>query len=300
VRPIYKSRTIINLRDDLPSLTAGIVAFARGVGFDSDAPDPLAQSMLPAPFSLLLRLTQRRNPAHALFRLPARALSLGLVDHVSLRTLVIDRALLTSIADGVDQVVILGAGLDSRAYRLPLLASADVYEVDHPSTQAYKRNRVRDAKAWSRTLVHVPVDFESQRVGEELKRAGHDSARRTFWIWEGVTMYLSELTMVASLSEVNSRSIDGSRLAVTYALPKILSFGPTSRRIAEALFSGIGEPMIGTIESDEMANVLRGASFDVESDTNNNDWAREFGCSRSMARLLRAERLIVAEFGTRK
>src|SRR6185312_8151747 len=106
-----------------------------------------------------------------------------------IRTRFIEERLEQAIRGGVSQVVILGAGFDTRAYRLTeLLKGARVFEVDQPSTQEYKKRRVRDAGiAVPPNLTYVRVDFRHDKVDDALKAAGYDPTRKTFFIWEGVT-----------------------------------------------------------------------------------------------------------------
>ena len=108
------------------------------------------------------------------------------------RTRFIDEALTRAIADGAQQVAILGAGFDTHAYRFEsLLSRVRVFEVDRPATQALKRHRVVDVVGTvPANLTYVPVDFQRQDWRDELVRHGYDPRLRTFFILEGVTMYV--------------------------------------------------------------------------------------------------------------
>src|SRR5262245_45229158 len=108
------------------------------------------------------------------------------------RTRFIDDRLSAAIHDGVAQLVILGAGFDSRAYRFAdLLHDVRVFEVDHPDTQERKMRRVTEALGeLPRHVTYLPVDFKTDSLRDALARAGYRSDRKTFAIWEGVTMYL--------------------------------------------------------------------------------------------------------------
>lgn len=107
-----------------------------------------------------------------------------------------------AMADGVGQYVILGAGLDSFAYRRrDLLGRLRVFEVDHPSSQAWKRQRLEDLSiAIPATLVFTPVDFESQTLREGLEASGFDFAALAVFSWIGVTMYLTLDAIRATLA----------------------------------------------------------------------------------------------------
>ena len=172
------------MREGRSSTTAEMVAFFRGAASVRRSPfggmrDAYARSLVPRWLSVPLRAVER---APAL--LPAaRMLSVGLLDHVSLRTAAIDEALRMALAAGARQLVILGAGLDARAYRLPELSGVSVFEVDHPATQAAKRERLGEAGNGDARVVFVGVDFERDALEERLASAGHDPTIGTAWIW---------------------------------------------------------------------------------------------------------------------
>src|SRR5277367_3080945 len=111
-----------------------------------------------------------------------------------------------SIARGATQYVILGAGLDTFAYRNPYPESAlRVFEVDYPATQEWKHNRLAAAGiAIPASVTFAPVDFERQTLSEGLRDAGFDPARVTFFSWLGVTMYLMEETVMSTFGFIAS------------------------------------------------------------------------------------------------
>ena len=123
------------------------------------------------------------------------------------RTRFIDAALVRAIEGGIRQVVILGAGFDSHAYRFqPLLAGTRVFEVDRPETQAFKQARVREALGEPPShLTYVPIDFQQENLPKVLARHGHDDTQRTFFILEGVTMYLPEAAARSTLQFIGAQ-----------------------------------------------------------------------------------------------
>jgi methyltransferase (TIGR00027 family) len=129
---------------------------------------------------------------------------IGIVRAMMIRTRFIDEALARAIAGGVTQVAILGAGFDSHAYRCrELLAGVDVFEVDRPVMQALKRQRVDEVLGGPpENLTYVPVDFQHEDVGGVLGRHHYDTTRRTFFILEGVTMYVPEEAVRATFAFV--------------------------------------------------------------------------------------------------
>ncbi len=141
------------------------------------------------------------------------------------RTRYIEEKLEESIRNGASQLVILGAGFDTRAYRLTeLLKDSRVFEVDHPATQHYKMKRVLDAGIeLPANLTYVPVDFRHDKLGDALAAAGYDSSRMTFFIWEGVTMYLTEEAIGETLRWVGAQA-KGSVLVFDFVYRSVLTF----------------------------------------------------------------------------
>jgi methyltransferase (TIGR00027 family) len=133
------------------------------------------------------------------------------------RTRLIDDLLGEALVDGAAQVVLLGAGYDSRAFRLPAARSATVFEVDHPATQALKRELVaRRVPADEQSHVRfVAVDLLRAELSAALKQAGFQR-RRTVVIWEGVTNYLDAPSVHATLTTLASAMTAGSRIIFTY------------------------------------------------------------------------------------
>lgn len=181
------------------SRTSIYVAAGRAVG--AREPDPvarnpdyLAEKLLGDPSTLDVD-----HPAvHALSRGYDEAMKdvevVNIVRLMTVRTRFIDEALERAIAGGATQVVILGAGFDSHAYRCQgLLAHARVFEVDRPATQAMKKQRVSKVLGGPpANLTYVAIDFQHEDLSDVLTRHGYDPAQRTFFILEGVTMYLPE------------------------------------------------------------------------------------------------------------
>jgi methyltransferase (TIGR00027 family) len=121
--------------------------------------------------------------------------------------------------DGVRQYVVLGAGLDTFAYRNPF-AEVRVFEVDHPSTQAWKRERLKAAGiAVPETMQFVAVDFETQSLRQELLRAGFDFSVPAVVAWLGVVPYLTAEGFAATM-RVLERLAPGSSVVFDYSQPR--------------------------------------------------------------------------------
>src|SRR5438128_7077471 len=132
------------------------------------------------------------------------------------RTRLIDDLVSEALRDGIGQVVILGAGFDCRAYRIAGIERCRVFEVDHPATQAVKTARLgRMLGDLPAHVVFVPLDFGQQAIDRALNASGFDRSARAVYIWEGVTNYLTEAAVDATLRHF-ATAASGSRLLFTY------------------------------------------------------------------------------------
>ncbi len=252
------------------------------------ASDPVASSLLPLPLTLLVKAVGRPGLARLVHHALGRA-SFGLSYGVPLRTAAIDEALRGEVSAGCGQLVLLGAGLDARAFRLPELAECAVYELDHPSTQGYKRLRVGSLEPLARSVSFCSIDFEQQSIGEVIGEAGFVTQERSFWIWEGVTMYLTPGAIDATLDAVALYSAPGSTLCMTYVTPE----RGVIRRAGLISAGKIGEPILGALSQSEVRSRLERRGFSVLSDTDSRDWARQYWATAPPS--LRVwERLVVA------
>jgi methyltransferase (TIGR00027 family) len=226
------------MREDTPSLTAVYVAFARALAtrdqeLSRACSDPCAEVLLPRALLPLLTRAEGSPAVRALLR----TISLGMTDHVALRTALIDSAVDHATgqpmghaaeqvgAHGIEQVVLLGAGLDARAHRLPSLANAVVFEVDHPATQKLKRSKAHTLPQSAREIRYAACDFERTHLEQALLGSGFDRHARSLWIWEGVTMYLPAAAVVDSLSTIGQLSAPDSVLVATYITPDLVVGG---------------------------------------------------------------------------
>jgi methyltransferase (TIGR00027 family) len=138
------------------------------------------------------------------------------------RTRFIDDALRSALGDGVEQVVILGAGFDCRAYRIPGIERTLVFEVDHPDTLAEKCRRLLRVFPSAPSHVHfVATDFNHRQLEELMANSGYDPARRTFFIWEGVTNYLTGSAVDATFRWF-ATAARGSQVVFTYVHRRVL------------------------------------------------------------------------------
>ena len=171
-----------------------------------------------------------------------------------------EQVLADSVRAGVDQLVVLGAGLDTFAYRNPY-AGLRVVEVDHPATQAQKLERLADAGiAVPDDVVHAPVDFERQDPLEVLDQQGVDLGRPVLFWWLGVTPYLTGPAVAATLARLGS--LESSAVVLDHASPPDVTGAQAelSRRRREAV-ARLGEPWVSAYAYPELAELVRRSGF---------------------------------------
>lgn len=262
------------MRDDTPSRTAQWVAAARGLGMLLPPHVRLVEDPYGVAFSSqrIAKLLENKSPQPL-------ALIPGLktwIVYMQVRTRVLDDALRAFIAGGGRQVVLLGAGFDCRALRMPELADAQVFEVDHPATQAHKLATLEKLDVRS-PAQYVTWDFETRpldELPEALADTGHDAASPTFTIWEGVTMYLTEAAIDASIRAIADYSSTGSQLAMTYFAKHRLRKPSLATRVVQAAVARLGEPWTWGWAPDDLPDYLEERGWELMRDIGTADAAR--------------------------
>jgi methyltransferase (TIGR00027 family) len=154
---------------------------------------------------------------------------------IAARTRFAEDALAAAVAGGVAQLVVLGAGLDTYAYRAQLAGRLRIFEVDHPQTQAWKREQLAKAAiAVPGALTFAPIDFEQDTLAGGLAAAGFDPRRQTFFTWLGVTPYLTESAIFATLGFIAALP-GGAHVVFDYSNPPDSIVGAERRAFHEAL-----------------------------------------------------------------
>lgn len=171
---------------------------------------------------------------------------------------------------GVRQAVILGAGFDTFGLRNPYPDLA-VFEVDHPATQDWKRERLAAAGlAVPPSLSFTPVDFTKDELIPSLRKAGFDAQRPAFFLWLGVVPYLTEQNVFATLSAV--AAIPGAEVVFDYSEP-LENYSAAQRPYIEAMaqkVSAAGEPWLSYFDPDTLATKLRELGFTEIEDLDRN------------------------------
>jgi methyltransferase (TIGR00027 family) len=271
------------MHSNLPSRTAEYMALFRAVE-TAERPqlrlfeDPYAIPLLSGALKALAKAAQipglgRSVPTLLDFGWPYTRSS-GVV-----RTRLIDDLVRESIRAGVQQFVLLGAGFDSRAFRLTEVKGIPIFEVDHPATQRAKRARLRLALEHAPDNVNfVEVNFEADNLESKLRRAGFDEKIPAVVLWEGVVSYLSEAAVNTNLTLLSRLLAPDSRLILTYVHKGALD-GSVAFREARRWSSWVkrsGEPFIFGFDPSTLACTLSQFGFRLESDVSTADAARRF------------------------
>ncbi len=209
------------MRKSQSSMTAIGIAIVRAI--ESEKPeaericyDPYARQLVNGAlyhfvkFFDRLGYSERRGP--------------GVMGFLTVRERHIDEYLKTCLASGVQQVVILGAGYDARAYRYEEFKhGVKVFEVDHPATQQAKLKRLqRIFGEVPQHVTYVPIDFNTQMLEQRLCECGYDDRAKTLFIWQGVTQYLTLEAVDSTLAFVVTRSVPGSSIIFDYMYTTLL------------------------------------------------------------------------------
>ena len=244
-----------------PSYTAeGVAAWRAAGAMEKDGrirnPDYMAVQFL----GWKLRLIARFPPLTALaLRTYQKRVPGGYYFHIA-RTKHIDTVLAQAIDDGMQQLVILGAGYDSRPYRFAReLQRVNVFEVDQPGTQARKQRLLTKALGeLPDHVVFVAMDFNTERLKVRLPESGYDAGRKTLFIWEGVCMYITPEAAHETLSFIAQHSCPGSGLVFDYLYQSVIdgTCDYYGAREAAQFVASRGEPYIFGIEEGRAAEFL--------------------------------------------
>lgn len=250
-----------------PSLTAEAVTMARALEHLKPAServidDPWAQFFLSAPARRALAAWSGSLTGGALRRLGTTGTT-----YVPLRHRFIDDHLVAALDAGVAQVVVLGAGYDTRAYRfIDKLHGRPVFEVDLATISRAKAATIaRHSNQFPKpNLVRVEIDFEAQALADVLPEHGFKLGAPTFFIWEGVPMYLTRAAVKVTLDAAHNLSGDGSQIAqdMWYLVDDPGPLG-TARRSAPSALSLIGEPVTFGVHPEDYDHFLTQHGFRI-------------------------------------
>ncbi len=265
------------------SYTAEAVCAVRSIG----ALDPDPKTRNPDHMAKLFvnHTTMRSFPGLGLefedAKLAMDQMNNGLLYYINARTHHMDAMLKKALASGFTQVVIMGAGFDSRAYRFhEAYPHVHFFEIDLPATSEDKQRRV--AKILGKRpewVTFVPIDFNTQTLEDVLGKAGFKKNQKTFYVWEGVTYFISEFGVDSTLRFIAENSAPGSRIVFDYMLEDVVkgaNYSPYGARRIVFVVAFRGEPYVFGIapqESEAFVN-LRGLS--LLSDLSPEDLTRRY------------------------
>ena len=259
------------MKPNEPSRTALMIARQRAahqlLDHGSILNDPFAMKILREDEDVVLQFANA-HPMASIGRLFTAA-----------RSRIAEDALSRSVERGVRQIVILGAGLDTFALRNPHGAlEIRIYEVDHPATQAWKRERLAEAEiALPPRLVLVPVDFERDDLGETLAGAGFKQNAPAFFIWLGVVPYLTQDAIGRTLDYM--ASIQNSEVVFDYMEPP-QGFSEEMRELVKKRteqLEKMNERWASSLEPAGIAAFLRAHGFSDIEDINFQEIKSRFG-----------------------
>jgi methyltransferase (TIGR00027 family) len=187
---------------------------------------------------------------------------------IAVRTRFAEDALAAAVERGASQLVGLGAGLDTYAYRTKLSDRLRIFEVDHPATQEWKRQRLADAAIpIPSTLTFAPIDFERQTLSEGLAAARFDPAQQTFFTWLGVVPYLTGEAFWSTLNFVANLP-NGAHVVFDYSNPpeSLTAEARANHAIRAARVAELGEAWLTHFETEDLRAKLIGLGFNEIED----------------------------------
>jgi methyltransferase (TIGR00027 family) len=260
------------LEQGKPSWTAEVSAAYRAAESDKGEHDrvcydPLSKYFLGPPFSFIgnTPLFMRRALSKVAYWYAERVTP-GNPGYVVARTRYIDDYLKSCISYGIQQLVIMGAGYDTRAYRFDeLREGVKVFEVDHPATQKLKIQKVK--KAFGRLsdhVVYVSVDFGKEKIEEKMFGSGYDENLKTLFIWEGVTPYITAAGVEETFAFAANNSGEGSSIIFDYIYKSVIE-GSNESEIAKKwreTLNRLGERFLFGIKDGTAEDFLARRGFD--------------------------------------
>jgi len=276
---------INDVNRELPSKMAEMMAMHRVIEavkpeeericYDQYAIHFISQETL----DLLKKLTN--DPALAKIKIEeSESLFPGIRSSIVARVRYFDDFVEKSSGNGLEQLVILGAGYDTRAYRIEgLKRNVKIFEVDHPNTQSFKIQKLEQIfGSVPEHVVYVPVDFENETLSQRLFDSGYDSSKKTLFIMEGLTMYIPPEAVDETLSFIVENSGKGSQIIFDY-YPESIVDGSSELEISENLrkyTSDVGEPLQFGIEEGKVEEFLSKRGFSNIQNVTSEDYKKEY------------------------
>ncbi len=270
------------MKEGRPSRTAEYMALFRAIESSRPADrrpfdDRFARRFLSFPLAGVATLCGLPGAADLVSRVIDRRWA-GARSSAVARTRFIDDTIESALDRGIDQLVILGAGFDARAYRLEGLGQVAIYEVDHPDTLTKKQAVLRRASFCEQPSVRsVGIDFKSADLDRVMAGAGYSKSARTFILWEGVTNYLTEAAVDTTLQWC-AEAAPGSQLLFTYVHRAVLddpqAFAGTEKLLAT--LEAAGEQWTFGLDPAHLGGFLKERGLDLEEDIGSVDYRARY------------------------
>jgi len=204
----------------------------------------------------------------------------GLSSSIIARVRYFDDFVKKSIEDGLEQLVIFGAGYDTRAYRIEeLKENIKVFEVDHPNTQSFKIQKIKEIFGFIPDhVVYVPVDFETEKFGQKLFDEGYDNSKKTLFVMEGLVMYIPPSAVDELLSFIVENSAKGSSIIFDY-YPESVVDGTCKLEIGNNIRNHVieqGEPLQFGIDEEKLEKFLSKRGFKKIQNVTSEDYKKAY------------------------
>ncbi len=204
----------------------------------------------------------------------------GLASSIRARVRYFDDFVKASIDKGLEQLIILGAGYDTRAYRIEGLkgnVNVKVFEVDHPETQSLKKEKI--AKIFGGLpdqVVYVPVDFDTESLGQKLLGNGYDRSKKTLFLMEGLVMYIPPKAVDEILSFIVNNSARGSEVLFDYFLQSVVDGTCEAGKNMRDFAAEQGEPFLFGIEEGASEAFLMKRGFSRVQNVTSDDYKKAY------------------------
>lgn len=203
----------------------------------------------------------------------------GLSSSIMARVRYFDDFTKKSITEGMEQLVVLGAGYDTRAYRIEELKSIKVFEVDHPNTQSFKIKKIGEIFDYlPEHVTYVPVDFEKDTLGQKLLDNGYNSSKKTLFIMEGLVMYIPPKAVAKTLLFIVENSGKGSQVIFDY-YPESVVDGTCKLKIGTNIRNHVaeqGEPLQFGIKEEKIEDFLTEFGFSNVQNVTSEDYKKAY------------------------
>lgn len=204
----------------------------------------------------------------------------GLSSSIMARVRYFDDFIKKSIEYDLEQLVILGAGYDTRAYRIEeLKENITIFEVDHPHTQGFKIEKIKEIfGSTPENVVYVPVDFETEQLGDKLHDNGFVTSEKSLFILEGLVMYIPPQAVAEIFLFITENSVQGSRVIFDY-YPQSVVDGTCKLEVGQNIRNHlikIEEPLQFGIEKEEIENFLKEFGFSNIKNVTSADYKKAY------------------------